>query len=518
MNGIARRLVIGAFVVIAALAAVAATLVVTGQAGYVVTHGASMNPLYHQGDLVVVAKESHYRSGQIVAYRRPGESGVVLHRIVAGDAAGFVMKGDHNQSIDPTKPAASQVIGRAILHIPGGGTWLRRLTSPFAIGLIAFGLLAGGAGAQTRRSRNKRRSSMNRAGDTFPLGRVLANLLTPPLRQAALAAAVVGVLGLAFTGVGWSTPAQKSSTTTSATNRSVTFSYAATVTKTAAYDGTTVTAPEPIFRKLANTVDLHYAYRGAPSQITLAAKLSGPSGWRATIPLAEAGNPSAGDVRLDLNALDSRAKAAAEVTGIPQPQVTVAVTATVRTHGAKDFEASYPFTLTALQFTPAATSASNPTVKDITTVKREVRVDRAFSLVGQSISVNAVRSIGLTLLLLALIAGAGLAFLARKPGVSEQERIHRRHRSVLVPVEPITYPQAQSVVDVSDFETLTRLAKAYGLLVMYWNRGGAETFVLQEESTVYRYRSGRSESVSPIPAARQAADASKRESSGSLSD
>ncbi len=71
VNGTVRRLLAGVFVVIAALAAVVATLVASGQASYVVTHGTSMNPLYYQGDLVVVAKESRYHVGEIVAYRLP---------------------------------------------------------------------------------------------------------------------------------------------------------------------------------------------------------------------------------------------------------------------------------------------------------------------------------------------------------------------------------------------------------------------------------------------------------------
>ena len=82
-----------------------------------------MEPHYHTGDLVVIAPASSYHVGEIVAYHGDLDGHrVVLHRIVGGNAtSGFVMKGDNNHSIDPLHPKASQVIGRAVLHIPKVG-------------------------------------------------------------------------------------------------------------------------------------------------------------------------------------------------------------------------------------------------------------------------------------------------------------------------------------------------------------------------------------------------------------
>ena len=94
-----------------------ATAFATGLIGYVDTNGDSMEPLYHTGDLVVVVRADQYHAGEVVAYHG-GTDGqlVALHRIVGGNANGFVIKGDNNRSIDPTHPRAGQIIGQAVLE------------------------------------------------------------------------------------------------------------------------------------------------------------------------------------------------------------------------------------------------------------------------------------------------------------------------------------------------------------------------------------------------------------------
>ena len=54
-------------VVLIALIAVVAGAIGTGRIAVEVTHGVSMQPTYHTGDLVVVARATTYHKGQIVA-------------------------------------------------------------------------------------------------------------------------------------------------------------------------------------------------------------------------------------------------------------------------------------------------------------------------------------------------------------------------------------------------------------------------------------------------------------------
>ena len=191
-----RRLMVVILTGTSVLVVAALGLVITGQAAAVVTNGVSMNPVYYKGDLVVIAKRSSYEIGEIVAYHRPGHSGVVLHRIVGGNSNGYVFQGDNNGSIDPTQPLLSQMAGIAVMHIPQGGLWLDRVTSPAALGVIGFLLLAtGGTAASTRRRRRRRTVSQHAARSPQPSRRSLTGLPRWATTPAA-AAGVVGVLGV----------------------------------------------------------------------------------------------------------------------------------------------------------------------------------------------------------------------------------------------------------------------------------------------------------------------------------
>jgi signal peptidase I len=150
----ARVLLAAVLALLLAAAAAGGAALVSGRVKVITTHGISMNPVYYQGDLVIVAKARSYHVGEIVAYRAPGQPAVILHRIIGGNRAGFVMKGDNNDSIDPHHPTAPQILGHAIAHIPRGGKWLTLITSPAATAFIAFLLVtSGGAGTAAARHR-----------------------------------------------------------------------------------------------------------------------------------------------------------------------------------------------------------------------------------------------------------------------------------------------------------------------------------------------------------------------------
>jgi signal peptidase I len=222
-------LVVGAAVVLTLLLGAVAA----GQAGFVVTHGVSMNPVYYQGDLIVVQRQSAYRIGEIVAYRRTGKDSVVLHRIIAGDPSGWVFKGDNNQSIDPTHPTQSQLIGRAVLHISRGGIWLHRVTSPPLLAAYAFLLLLGGTAAnRTRRQRRKDLRLMSPRHRAKP--RSTLPELPLSLRPVAAGAAALGVAGLAMSGLAWTRPTHDVVPAASSTTSSMQFSYVAHVPRSAA--------------------------------------------------------------------------------------------------------------------------------------------------------------------------------------------------------------------------------------------------------------------------------------------
>ena len=482
-----KRLLAAILTGMAALAVVGVVLIATGRASVVITDGVSMRPDYHQGDLVIVAKQSHYRVGEIAAYHPPGRNVLVLHRIVGGDVNGYLMKGDNNQSTDPTRPTASQLVGTPALHLTGVGSWLRYVTNPVALSFIGIAVLAlGGSAVQTRKQRKRRGPVSRQIPRTHPIDAVAS--LSPQMRTAAAVTAVLAVVGAGLAAVAWSTPLDRISTSgTQKAGGTVTFSYTANVVKTSAYDGTTVHSPDPIFRKVINTVDLGYAYHGRPATIAVAAVLTAPSGWRSTVMLKSSSATIDGTVALDLNAFDGRAQAAATVIGIPASQVTVTIAATVTADSGEKFVAKLPMILTPSQLSLPASSAL--TVSDAATVSHPVKVTRTLEVAGVRMAVVSVRTISAILLLLAVIGGAFVTLMARrsKPD-SEAESIHRRYGQLLLAVEPVLNSKGRPIVDVTEFATLARLAERYGLLILHWTRSEIETFVVQDDATTYRYR------------------------------
>jgi signal peptidase I len=486
---------------VALLAALLCAAVVTGQLGIVSTYGVSMNPVYYQGDLVVVERANEYSTGDIVAYPVPGKDIVALHRIIRGDAdTGFVLKGDNNPSVDPTQPTSAEILGRAVLHLPHAGDWLKALTSPYALAAVACALIIAGGAARTRRTnaRRRRRAAMSRHTTRT---RLAASASTPslsampPASRAALAAAgTVGLVAVALGAFAWTAPTHAPAGTTTNTAQQLDFSYSATVPLTAAYDDTTVTAPEPVFRRLTNTVDVQLAYRGGPGTLSVDAELSTRGGWRATIPLAEpatfTGDSYDTSVTLDLDALEARADAAAEVTGIAADQLTVTIAPTITAADGSEFAPTLPLELSSLQLTltgGAAALAATQTTPLVSTIA----VPRMLGIAGVQLEVATARALSLGLLVAAaLAAAAGLWSARRTPPLSRGAQIRRRYAPLIATVAPMTTPSHLPVMEVAEFGTLAKLAQRYGLLVMHWTRSDVDTFIVLDEAATYRFRCG----------------------------
>lgn len=500
-------------VLVAGLLGIGAVFFGSGQMAIVVTEGVSMQPVYYEGDLVVVSKARSYAVGDIAAYKLSNEYDVALHRIIDGDSASFTFQGDNNESIDPLKPRAEELVGRAVLHIPHAGTWLKILTSPPVLGVIAFTLIAGGgtAAVSRRRRRNRRtrvsRHITNRPAPGLSSTGVSVGNLTPSLRVVAAGTAVLGILGATLGVLAWAGPLEESSSSAVKSGTIMKFSYTADVGQSAAYDSTTATSPDPVFRKLANNVDVTFAYTGDPGTVTVAAELTSPSGWRSTVPLAGpqpiTGNSHEGTATLDLKALQAKADAAATVTGQPGTPVSISLIPQVTTESGAEFSPELKLSLTPLQL---SLTGGEPalTVADTSTSQRTVMAPRTIGLNGWTVTAQIARVLS-AISLFAAIAAAAVLMVAARRTVPQDEAtaIRRRYANLLVAVHPVTAPPGRPVIDVTTFATLAKLAERLGLLVLHWNRSGVETFVVQDENITYRYRSGASASTAePEPTPR----------------
>lgn len=497
-NGLARTSPSVLLALMGGLLASAALALGSGQLAIVATEGVSMQPTYYEGDLVVMAKASSYSTGDIAAYRLANEYDVALHRIIGGDATGFVFQGDNNESVDPLQPRADDLVGRAVLHVPYAGTWLTILTSPPVLGVIAFALIAGGGTAAVSRNRRRnRRLTVSRHLSDLPYtprqgtSLILSNL-PAPLQAAAAGTAALGLLGATLGVLAWAGPLQESSTAEVKSGTNTVFSYTADVGESAAYDGTTATSPDPVFRKLANTADVDFAYHGDPGTISVVAELTSTSGWHSTVPLSSrqtfTGNTYEGSVSLDLESLEARADAAAAATGVAVSPLSIAVIPQVTTDSGAVFTPELKLSLTPLQLTLAGGKQAL-TVTDSSTSQVTVTTDRTLGFNGMTITAQAARTLSTVLLLATIVAAAVLLVMVRRaPARDEATAIRRRYASLLVRVHPMTAPSGRPLIDVTAFATLAKLAERYGLLVLHWNRSGVETFIVQDESTTYRYR------------------------------
>ncbi|MDQ0259527.1 signal peptidase I [Sinomonas atrocyanea] len=498
MRNLLRRLLAVTAAAAAVTGALLGVLLASGHAAVVVTHGVSMNPVYYQGDLVAVARADAYHVGDIVAYHVHGGTEIALHRIIGGDANGFTIKGDNNQSTDIDHPAADQIIGRAVLHVPQAGTALKALTSPPVLALAAFALLGGGTTVLTRRQRRRarRRTSMSRHLETGAPSRPLAldQLLQRPLRAWTAGTLVALALSAALGAWAWSGPTEAGAPTSQAVQgRSMDFSYSAPVRPSPAYDGTTVSSPDPVFRKvLAGSVTVAYTYHGPAGTASAAAELSAPGGWHATIPLTgpqPIGDGGTGKAVLDLAALEARAQAAAQATGTTTTPLAVALVPTVHADGT-DYAPALKLTLAPLQLSlsdPTGLSTGQKAAGPAAPAAKE----RSLALGAWSLGAAAARPLSAGALAAAALALAGVALAARRRGPQDEAaRVRARWGSLMVPVHPVPAAPGRATVDVDDIATLARLAERYGLLILTWSRSGVETFIVNDENITYRYRTG----------------------------
>ena len=478
-------------------AVVAAGALATGRVSYVTTSGVSMLPLYHQGDLVVVVKSESYKVGEIAAYRVPAKHLVILHRIIGRAGAGFIMKGDNNESIDPTHPTSNLIVGHAVLLIPDGGIWVKWLTSPAALILIVILLLSsGGTAVHTRQRRNKTSTPKHRAVHHRRYKANLVDTAPPWLRAAAAVSSLVVLLGAVLAALAWSGPVSKS-VAAAPVKLSTLFSYSATVRQTPAYDSTRVSSPLPVFRKLTNVVDVHYAYEGIPGTMRVTAELTTPSGWRSTVALATPKQFGTtrydGNVQLNLDSLAERAQAAAAVTGLPPDPLTVVLVARVTGAHGRHFSPSLVLNLSPLELS----LVGNPTtlaVEGSAPWAGTTAVPRTFGALGRNLTAAEARAVAVILLVAGLLsAGALTAIALQTVPASEGDGIRRRFASLLVAVDPMPTSPGHSIVGVADFGTLTRLAEHHGSLILHWSRGGVDIFVVQAQGETYRYQVGQEE-------------------------
>jgi len=102
---------------ISPFAAFAVPQVIGADESYVVLSG-SMEPVLSPGDVVIVDSSGPVQNGDVITYRRPGDSVPTTHRVVGEVDGRYETKGDANEEADTGTVAPEAIIGKVVLTIP----------------------------------------------------------------------------------------------------------------------------------------------------------------------------------------------------------------------------------------------------------------------------------------------------------------------------------------------------------------------------------------------------------------
>ncbi len=509
------RLASVAFVILVAAAWLyLAPTQIGGATTYLTTSGISMEPRFHSGDLALVRPADRYSVGEIVAYHSTLLHTIVLHRIIGRDGDRYVFKGDNNNFVDPTHPVRSQLVGALWLRIPQGGRVLGWLHSPpvVAVLVVAIFLLLFGADEERRRRDRRRRGGRGsvREGARSMSGRDSGvpsdnrGLLT-----AVAAVVVFFVLGLyAFT-----RPARDPATTKIAYSQGVSFGYSASAPAGPVYPDGSVTTGDPIFLNLVHEIRVQVDYRLTTVVAhTLAGtedvlvRLTGPGGWTRSTQITPAvhftGDQATAAVTLSLPYIQSLFAQVARLTGAPaEAGYSVAVVPQIRIGGTlagqplnTSLNPVLSLQLAGVQLLPGVGSSSSgnpPSDLDYSqsgTIPRAATTASTISVLGRTLKISTLRWLSLFGFLVAGASALLMLQLKRREPFAETARIQSRYGHLIVSIVGAPTLTGRSVFDVASIKALVALAERSERLILHQYGDSADTFLVDDEGTVYRYR------------------------------
>ncbi|MGZ4185332.1 MAG: signal peptidase I [Solirubrobacteraceae bacterium] len=484
-----------------------------GTTRYVVTSGISMEPTFHTGDLALVRPADQYRIGQVVAYHSTLLHVTVLHRIVAQRGGRYFFKGDNNHFIDPTHPTRNELIGALWLRVPHGGrvlAWLHSpLTAAVLTGFAALLVLSAFGGRQRRRNGRKRASESGRQGairmnnQSHGAGRLI-NV------RALLIASVVAMGAFLSLGViAFTNPLHRSAAVKTSYSQQVTFGYHASAPAGPVYPGGVVRTGQPIFLQLVHRALVRVDYRlntSAPASLSgtqkVTLQLTGPTGWTRNFQLVGpthfTGGSASSVVTLDLNQLQSVLARVQKLTGISADSgYTIAVVPKVHVTGTvagepvnTSFTPRLSFQLQGTQLQPGAGSGQSsggfaPSQKG--SVAGIATATNTLGIAGHSLAVQTIRWVALGGFVLALAVALATLLFRRSQPFEEAARIQEQYGHLIVPImnaEDLGWPP----IDVPNIKALARLAESGERLILHHRGAGVDTYLVNDEGTVYRYQ------------------------------
>jgi signal peptidase I len=508
------RLFTGATLLLLAIAwLIAGPAQLGGATTYVTTHGISMQPRLHTGDLALVRPAAQYRVGDIVAYRSSVLRRVVLHRIIGRDGDRYVFKGDNNSFVDPVHPHRDEIIGRLWVRVPRGGAMLSWLRIPAIAALLCGGI---GLVALWPVRRRRRRGRGRGKADARPRGAPSMNarslrMVSPNAQLLLFGCAAVAVACTVLGLLAWTRSTTDPVAAKVNYTHKVRFSYRADAPAGAVYPTGTVKTGDPIFLRLVDQVRVKVAYHlasgaerqvGGTQQILL--RLRSPTGWTRTIRLQPStpfrGSGTSAWVVLDLAQLRALIGRVEALTGTPAGSAfTVEILPRVHVKGTLADEVlddryapMLSFQLDPLQLRTgggdAADAGAGFTQSQSGSVAATVASPNHLRLGGHGIQVGTARWVALIGYLVAIVVALLTTIRERRRPQDLSMQIHARYGHLIVPIASIMHNPAQPIVDVMSIDALAQVAERCERVILHHHRIGAESYLVDDEGTLYRYQ------------------------------
>lgn len=496
---------------------VVALFVLGGPLSYVSTSGASMEPHFSQGDLVLLRSVDTYQVGDVVAYHSQLLDAVIMHRIVNRDGDRYLFKGDNNSWIDPDKPTRTELIGTSWLRVPLAGSALSWLRAHWPL-LPGIALLMASVGT-TRRHRRRKPGTHVRSRRTATSPQRMSSI--PQQLLPATAAGLIAFLALGA--VVYTRPTTQPHPSDVAYTQQRGFAYSAVVPTGPVYGAMGVTTGDPLFLQLVTAADVHFTYRlesSSPRAVTgtvsLTAEVSDQAGWHRIVelspPTAFRGDETEVRATLDVARLQTMIAEVQSLTGMKTGTHTVTVAAHVQIEGTvagqtlqKTFDPGLVFRLDALQLWPTwardSTTGQDPLApSEPGSVTTTGSAASQLSALGYHLAVDQARILALAGALSSAIALA-VGLIARRPQRrNENARIHAKHGHRIIPVDAAEGDVTRTVLDITTMADLARLAEQYDCLMLHQEHDDIHSYLFQVDRTIYRYRIQNRAPVGSCPA------------------
>ena len=288
------------------------------------------------------------------------------------------------------------------------------------------------------------------------------------------------------------------------------FRYAATATASDLYDRGSAGTGDPVFRKLSDPVEVGFAYELASA---LAPRVAGTarldievaesSGWKRTLQVAAP--VAATGTRVDLSGVLSLSEVKkltdrfeAE-TGLDHPIYTLTIVPHIELAGTLAGEplklTFAPRLLLKLDQLQLSLPARSEETADPTTPSTEGRLVRVTAvpntlpILWADLDVAAARVLSVVLLVLALVAAAALAAALHRGlnGEGPAGENDLRYAAMLVPIRRRVSSSHHAVVEVTDLESLARIAEREATVILKESAGGHATYLVESGGVLYWY-------------------------------